>query len=317
MARILLFVLLFAPSLANAATGLVPCGNDGQPSCQSCHLVTLADNVITWLVVVMGTIATIVFVYAGVRLVTSMGNGQAMKAAKTLLFNAIIGYVIILAGWFVIDTVMKAFLPGSSGELVGFGVWNNIQCVAQPAVADPDFTFDVYDSVVVTPGGGVYVPGGGGNPPGVPTGNGTCEEISDGPCSPGVLAGAGFGANAGAASQVCNGESAGNIQSESRTDRISTGQAFSFGLYQINITVHELQGCGPGGTTLNCPAAFSGTNYSAVIVNQDLYNQCANAAKTAECNTQNAVRIFNGRAARQPDNPWADWSAAVVCGLAT
>jgi hypothetical protein len=113
------------PYLVGAA-GLVPCGGDGEPACESCHVVSLANNVISWLVLILGTVAAIVIIYAGIKLVTSGGNQRAMEDAKSMMTNVIIGYVIVLAGWLIIDYVMKVLVNESS-----FGVWNEIECTVQ------------------------------------------------------------------------------------------------------------------------------------------------------------------------------------------
>ncbi len=125
-------VFAIAPLMVDAR-GLVPCGGPGEPACQSCHVVALTNNIIGWLVLILGTIAAIVIVYAGVKLVTSAGNQGAMEDAKSLITNIIIGYVIVLAGWLIIDYVMKVLVDEGS-----FGVWNQLECTTQvvPGAAD-------------------------------------------------------------------------------------------------------------------------------------------------------------------------------------
>lgn len=118
-------ILASAPILVGAR-GLVPCGGQGEPACESCHVVSLANNVISWLVLILGTIAAIVIIYAGVKLVTSAGNQGAMESAKSMITNIIIGYVIVLAGWLIVDYVMKVLLDEGR-----FGVWNELICTQQ------------------------------------------------------------------------------------------------------------------------------------------------------------------------------------------
>ncbi len=121
------FCLLVTPYLAFGA-GLVPCGGPGEPVCQSCHVVELVNRVVTWLVMFLGTIAAIIIVYAGFKLVTSGGSSHAKEDAKALIQNMFIGYVIVLAGWLLIDTAMKMLLVDGETAL---GVWNQVECVAQ------------------------------------------------------------------------------------------------------------------------------------------------------------------------------------------
>lgn len=114
---------LFILPMATSAAGLVPCGGTDQAPCQTCDVVKLTNNVVRWLVLVLGTFAAIIIVYAGVRLVTSGGNQAAMEKAKDMITNVIIGYVIILAAWLAIDYALKAIIDEGA-----FGVWNEVQC---------------------------------------------------------------------------------------------------------------------------------------------------------------------------------------------
>lgn len=121
---ILAFVAL--PGVVGAA-GLVPeCGSNSDP-CQFCHVIQLVNNVVRWLVVVLTTIAALLFAWAGFRMVVSGGNSEALTYAKNIFYNVSIGFLIVLAGWLIVDTVMKALLTGQA-----YGMWNTIQCVAQP-----------------------------------------------------------------------------------------------------------------------------------------------------------------------------------------
>lgn len=142
------------------ADGLVPCTGAPGDECQACKAVDLINNVVTWLVGILSIIIVLVIVYAGLKLVTSAGNPAAKQSAKSVMTNAIIGYVIVLGAWLFVDYGMKALF--STGDPV-FGVWNDIQCVDQaqyrskiyhPVVGESRGT--AYDSsVVVAPDGTV------------------------------------------------------------------------------------------------------------------------------------------------------------------
>lgn len=126
LAFLLVAMVLWTPSLVGAA-GLIPCGGTGEAECQACDVTKLINNVVAWLVIVLSIIAAIMIAVAGFKLVTAGGNSAAMKAAKDTFTNIAIGFLIILGGWLLVDTLMKALLTDQV-----YGMWNQIQCVAQP-----------------------------------------------------------------------------------------------------------------------------------------------------------------------------------------
>ncbi len=119
-------IFLLTPSLV-LAVGLVPCGGAGEELCQTCHVVILVNTLMTWLVEVLGIITAILIVVFGLRLATSSGNASATTEAKNKISTLLIGYMIVLAGWLLVDTGLKLLLSDAN-----YGFWNSIQCVEQP-----------------------------------------------------------------------------------------------------------------------------------------------------------------------------------------
>ncbi len=131
----ILFLVLVAVPLFTYAAGLVPCGNlaNNEVPCQACHVVELVNRVVSWIVIILGTVAAVIIVYAGFKLVTSGGNKHAKEEAKSMINNMLIGYVIVLAGWLLVDTGMKMLLTDGETRL---GMWNQVSCTMQPDVGD-------------------------------------------------------------------------------------------------------------------------------------------------------------------------------------
>ena len=94
--------------------GLVPdCPPDG---CGFNELMILINNVIKFLLFTIATpLAALIFVYAGFKLLTSGGSAESMTTAKKILKNLIIGYVIALAAWLVINTILTSEFLGYKG----------------------------------------------------------------------------------------------------------------------------------------------------------------------------------------------------------
>ncbi len=115
--------LLYVP-VAFAQNPLVPCNG---PECQACHLVQLGQNILSWLIGIMASVIALVFAIGGMKMVMSGGNTESVSQGKSMMSNAVIGFVILLAGWLIVDTLIKLFVD--DGKI---GVWNSIQCVTQP-----------------------------------------------------------------------------------------------------------------------------------------------------------------------------------------
>ena len=116
--------LFFTPIPAEAVGGIVPC--DGI-HCQACDLVQLGQNLIFWFIKAMAAVIALIFAWGGMKMVMSAGNTEGVSEAKGMMTNAVIGFIILLAAWLIVDTILKAVT--NEGTL---GPWNEITCVAQP-----------------------------------------------------------------------------------------------------------------------------------------------------------------------------------------
>ena len=118
------FVLLLLPFYVNAQNGgiptqIVPKTCEGKGGCQSiCDVVELAQNVLNFGIFVAVVISAFLFAYAGWNMLTSGGNTEVYQKGKRVFGNVLIGLIIILAGWIIIDTLMKTF---TGTGLIGSG----------------------------------------------------------------------------------------------------------------------------------------------------------------------------------------------------
>lgn len=122
-------VVLLPETVVAQAGGFVPCGGPGQDDCNLCHLVTMGSRIVNWLVVVLTVVGIVALAYAGFRLVISGGNPTAKDQAKALLVNVIVGYLLVLSAWLIVDTIMKVLTDDNIGD---FGPWNRMECRTQP-----------------------------------------------------------------------------------------------------------------------------------------------------------------------------------------
>jgi uncharacterized membrane protein len=119
----LLLAVVMIPALASAQTALsqpiIPSDCNGQGGCQSiCDIATVAQNVLNVGIFVIVFLSAILFAWGGWKYLTAMGNETEVHAAKGLLWNVMIGLVLILAAWLLVNTLMQT--------LTGNSVWNSI-----------------------------------------------------------------------------------------------------------------------------------------------------------------------------------------------
>ena len=133
---ITLLIFVLVPDVSIATThdqGLVPCGGPGQDFCQACHFIDLGNTILSWLIGVLMVVFAMMIVAAGFGLVTSGGNPEAKSAAKSKIMNAIIGLVIVLGAWLIVDIIMRGLLVGGGGEIQNpagiWSPWSTIECI--------------------------------------------------------------------------------------------------------------------------------------------------------------------------------------------
>lgn len=96
---------------------LVTCGVGAGKPCTICDIWVLSDNVVDFLLQSLAApILVIVLVVGGFIYVTSGGNPKRTEQAKSLLTSAIVGIIIALAAWLIVNTILnvlvkKEFVP--------------------------------------------------------------------------------------------------------------------------------------------------------------------------------------------------------------
>lgn len=111
-----------------APTGLVQCGRGGNPlNCQACELARLIQNIINFLIGLSIPIAAMLFAWAGVLYFTSGASPGNIERAKGIFSNALIGFLIAITSWIVVNTLLHALLDG--GQLFRGGAsWFVVRC---------------------------------------------------------------------------------------------------------------------------------------------------------------------------------------------
>ena len=117
---VLALIVLSVPLAASAQFGPIvpdackacPCGFGG--------VLAIIQNVVNFIIAISVIIATLIMVWAGGLYMMSATNPESRSQANKMLINAVIGIIIVLSAWLVVDFVMKTLYGGQ------FGPWNTI-----------------------------------------------------------------------------------------------------------------------------------------------------------------------------------------------
>ncbi len=85
---------------------LVPC--EGFDSCKFPQLLQLGRNIFLWLVYLATAAAVLTITYAGIQMVVYATNDGKRSEAKHMISMAIIGLIVTLAAWLIVETIMKS-----------------------------------------------------------------------------------------------------------------------------------------------------------------------------------------------------------------
>lgn len=116
-AALSLMLILIAPVSVSAA-GLVPCGGAGENPCDFNYFVQLIQKVIKFLTFYLAVpLAAISFAIAGVMILTAGGNEGQVSKAKEIFWNVLIGLIIALSAWLVVNAIITALGAGGTSLL--------------------------------------------------------------------------------------------------------------------------------------------------------------------------------------------------------
>ena len=79
----------------------------------------LLQTIISWLLVLAGIVALFLIIYAGIRFITSGGEAKQVESARKILTYAIIGLIIVLSSFFIINFIAD-FTGVSCIKVFGF-----------------------------------------------------------------------------------------------------------------------------------------------------------------------------------------------------
>ena len=124
LSLILLSIFYFLFSVFVAQAALVPCGPGVGDSCKWNDLYVLFKKIIDFAIYnLVFPISAVMIVVGGGFIMTASGSTSRVAKGKEILTAAIVGLLIALLSWLIIDTIIKILAPDFESK---FGPWNQL-----------------------------------------------------------------------------------------------------------------------------------------------------------------------------------------------
>ena len=116
------FPFLVKASILNGP--LVQCGRTGQAACTLCDIFKLVKTIIDFISYGLFILAPIFIVYGGIMILLAGAKPSNVDTGKSIIRNAIIGVIIALLAWTVINVILNGLVDQSKFPWP----WNKIEC---------------------------------------------------------------------------------------------------------------------------------------------------------------------------------------------
>ena len=315
--RISFLVLLFAvsslvlPALAHAAAipffgPIIPQGN-AQDVCPAGFgmLMEVINNIIRLaLTVAIVFVAPLMIAYSGFLFVVNPVNSSGKEKAKSVLTNTIVGIVIALASWMIVDAIMAVlYNPSAQSGVTTLDVWSNLISTGSSPACLPQkgaLPGDVLEQAITTPGVVIVPPRVTPSIPSVPSLSPTLSQSA--------ITSAARSAN-NYRSQVCAAAAQQNIDGqcnqllgilgvESNGNRLARSSVGAIGLMQLMPTTAATVGvtaCSGSSNTSPSAACVSALQDPSTNINAGVRLYASNYRnRNVNGDALNAIAAYNG-----------------------
>jgi len=91
--------------------------------CDFCDALIVTKNAITFLFEIAVPITVAMIAYGAIRMMIAAGNEEQVKNARQIMTSAVVGLVIVLAAWIIVNTILHLLAKDPT-----VAVWNEITC---------------------------------------------------------------------------------------------------------------------------------------------------------------------------------------------
>ncbi len=96
------------------AQGIVTNCVDPFTDCGWNELIDVIKNIIDYVVLLAAPLAAIAFLWAGFLYLTAAGNEGQIRKAHGIFTKVLIGFILVLSAWLIVDTILNTFAPSTS-----------------------------------------------------------------------------------------------------------------------------------------------------------------------------------------------------------
>jgi hypothetical protein len=122
----LVIILFSSTAPVFAQDSFFPCSG---ADCTICHLGIVINKLIKYAVQFAFVAATIATLIGGGYIMFGGSNPGYLETGKKAIYGAVIGLIIILSAWIVVDTIFKILVGGEAEQIQKIGQpWNELQC---------------------------------------------------------------------------------------------------------------------------------------------------------------------------------------------
>lgn len=109
-------------------SGLIKCGRAGQRMCHLCDLIVGLNTIIKYIFSISIVVALTIIVVGSILYIISAGDKKDIENAKGAIKNAVIGMVIVLSAWLIVNYSMKLLQTKSNLGIAQVSGWSNFTC---------------------------------------------------------------------------------------------------------------------------------------------------------------------------------------------
>jgi hypothetical protein len=94
-------------------------------NCSLCDILKAFANFADFIISIVGSIALLLFLYGGYVWMTSAGNQERIKRGRDVIISTIIGVILVLGAWQIINFTVSAFVSPNPATTISFKLFTD------------------------------------------------------------------------------------------------------------------------------------------------------------------------------------------------